>query len=83
MYVSFFLDKSEELFGYIEGRSCEIAVETLKRTDKRRLKGTILVTLDASGSFENVSCRAVFAAKNAPPCPPPEIEKNFRKSFKF
>ena len=59
-------------YGYIEGRSCDIAVETLKDillADKKKLKGSILVTLDASGAFEGVEWNKIFprlAKKNNP-----------------
>ena len=63
--------RPRNFFGYIPKRSVDIALQILKTVMgvKKQLQDKILITLDASGAFENVIWRIVFkrlAAKNDP-----------------
>ena len=63
--------KPPNFFGYIGGRSCDLAVQLLKKLVRQGqgLGEKVLVTLDASGAFEGVHWDIVFprlAAKNNP-----------------
>ena len=70
--ASLHTDTPENFYGYIGGRSVDMAVETLKRLvygEKNRIKNMVLVTLDASAAFEGVKWDKIFsrlASKNNP-----------------
>ena len=64
MIGKYFHTKSPyNFYGYIRGRSCDIAVDTLKRivaAEKANIRSVVLVTLDASGAFEGVDWDKIF-----------------------
>ena len=64
MIGKYFITKSPyNFYGYIKGRSCDIAVDTLKRivaAEKANIRSVVLVTLDASGAFEGVDWDKIF-----------------------